>query len=516
MHSLTRSETNKIRPRRWVSSLSLLFLFAASSWAHPLGNFSVNQFSKIEVGNSKIAIRQVLDLAEIPTFQAASEIDVDKDGRFSDDELNAYQERITPGYLANLKLDVNGSPLALAVGKHAAILRPGAGGLDTLRIEWDLAATIETSTGENKVSFVNNNFSERIGWREMVVTRDEGIAIYDSNAFGSALTDEIKSYPQESLASPLNERSAAFTFTAGAIPAGAKPLRNRDGHQNTAAQPDRLAELISVPVITPTIALLGLLLAFGLGAAHAMSPGHGKAVVGAYLVGSQGTPRHAAFLGLTVTITHTLGVFALGLVMLFASRYILPETIMPFLSFFSGLIVLYIGLTMFKTRLLTLLGSDGHGHAHGASDHVHGDHTHSFDDSDVGHSHSHDDSAHGHDDLTHSHDGSTHSHLPPKEITWRSLLALGISGGLLPCPSALVLMLAAINLNRVGYGLVLTIAFSFGLAATLTVVGFLFLYGGRLFDGPRFRQSIVIKALPVFSAFVIACLGAVICYRSLG
>ena len=106
--------------------------------------------------------------------------------------------------------------------------------------------------------------------------------------------------------------------------------------------------------------------------------------------------------------------------------------------------------------------------------------------------------------------------MPPEDITWKSLLALGISGGLLPCPSALVLMLSAISLGRVGYGLVLTLAFSFGLAATLTAVGLVFLYVGKAFGGSSLAQNRLVKTLPVFSAFVIACVGAVICYNSLG
>ena len=239
-----------------------------------------------------------------------------------------------------------------------------------------------------------------------------------------------------------------------------------------------------------------------------MSPGHGKAVVGAYLVGSRGTPKHAIFLGLTVTITHTLGVFALGLITLFASQYILPETLMPFLGFISGLLVFFIGATMFKERLFTALGwqkAAQHGHDHG---HSHGEHSHSHDD-DLQHDHDH-----AHDGLSHTHGGSTHTHLPPEKVTWKSLLALGISGGLLPCPSALVLMLSAISVGRIGYGLVLTIVFSFGLAATLTAVGLAFLYVGKAFGGSRIAESRIIKALPVFSSFVIACLGAVICYTS--
>ena len=193
-------------------------------------------------------------------------------------------------------------------------------------------------------------------------------------------------------------------------------------------------------------------------------------------------------------MTHTLGVFALGFLTLFASNYILPERIMPFLSFVSGLLVLFIGLTLFKNRLLSILGYETSGHHHGED------------------SHEHDDLP---EDFTHTHGGSTHTHVPPQAVTWRSLLALGISGGLLPCPSALVLMLAAISNDRIGYGIVLTLAFSLGLAATLTAVGLAFLYGGRIFDRPGLSENRIVKTIPVFSAFVIACVGAAICYNSL-
>lgn len=178
---------------------------------------------------------------------------------------------------------------------------------------------------------------------------------------------------------------------------------------------------------------------------------------------------------------------------------------MPFLSFISGLLVLFIGLTLFKDRLFSVLGWKTN--AHHDHDHSNGGHSHSH----APHNHSHD-----HDqEHSHTHGGSTHTHLPPETISWRNLLALGISGGLLPCPSALVLMLSAINLNRIGYGIVLTLVFSFGLAATLTAVGLAFLYTGKFFDNPKLSNNTIIKALPVFSAFVITCVGAVICYNSL-
>lgn len=484
--------------------LLAILLLTASTFAHPLGNFSVNQYSRLEVEKSNIKIRQVLDMAEIPTFQLQSEIDTDKNGVMSESELNDYAERITPEILANLSLTVNNQPLEIRAESKNLSMKEGAGNLPTLRIEWNLSGNLANLAETNQVRFDNKNFAERLGWNEIVVTRTDGINIFDSTAFGSGVTDELKAYPQESLNAPLAERTAQFSFSTNSIPANAKLLQNRDGHIATPVQKDKLAELIAVPEITPTIALFGLLLAFGLGAMHAMSPGHGKTVVGAYLVGSRGTIKHALFLGATVTITHTLGVFALGLITLFASNYILPEKLIPFLSFVSGLLVLYIGLTMFKSRLFNVLGWEKVGHHHHGHDHSHD------------HGHHHDHEHHSHDEFTHTHDGHTHSHLPPDEISWKSLLALGISGGLLPCPSALVLMLSAISLGRVGYGLILTTAFSFGLAATLTAVGLAFLYLGKLVGGSKFGESRIVKTLPVFSAFVIACLGAVICYQSLG
>lgn len=495
----------------YIFTVIVLLATAITAFAHPLGNFSINQYSRLEVSKDQIKIRQVLDLAEIPTFQEASVIDADKDGTLSPAELKAYADAISPAYLDKLSLTVNGLGTAIRSTNVTAIAETGVGGLQTIKIKWDLLVDIlvdiNAVSETTRVAFRNENYSQRLGWREIVVNRAAGIEVFDSTAFGSGATDELKLYPAESLSAPLNERTAEFSFSPGPLAMNTKALQNRDGNFTPAfVQKDRYAELIDIEVITPTIALLGILVAFGFGALHAMSPGHGKAIVGAYLVGSKGTPKHAVFLGLAVTITHTIGVFALGLATIFAANFILPETIMPFLSFFSGLIVLYIGLTMFKTRLLAALGFEGggHHHDHGGHSHSHGDHSHT----DQEHSHPH-------DALEHTHDGHTHSHAVPDQITWKSLLALGISGGLLPCPSALVLMLSAINLNRIGYGIILTVAFSFGLAATLTVVGLVFLYGGKLFDGGKLGQSRIIKTLPVFSAFVIACLGAVICYTSL-
>lgn len=406
--------------------------------------------------------------------------------------------------LANLILTLDREPLEIRAESKEIQLDAGAGNLPTLKIRWNLIADFSNTGASNRIKFENKNYAERLGWNEIVVQRTGGVSIFDSTAFGSGMTDELKAYPQETLDAPLRERGAEFSFTAAALPAGVKPLQNRDGHASAAVQKDRLAELIAVPEITPAIALFGLLIAFGLGATHAMSPGHGKTVVGAYLVGSRGTIKHAVFLGATVTITHTIGVFALGLLTLFASQYILPERLLPFLNFVSGLLVFFIGISLFKDRLFASLGWRRSGQHH-----EHGHHHH-------GEPHSHDEnSPPSIDALTHTHDGRTHSHLPPEAVSWRNLLGLGISGGLLPCPSALVLMLSAISLGRVGYGLILTLVFSLGLAATLTAVGLAFLFVGKAFGGSRLAENRLVKMLPAASALVVACLGAVICYNSL-
>jgi ABC-type nickel/cobalt efflux system permease component RcnA/hydrogenase/urease accessory protein HupE len=270
-----------------------------------------------------------------------------------------------------------------------------------------------------------------------------------------------------------------------------------------------------------------LLTAMIWGAGHALTPGHGKAIVGAYLIGARSTPWHAVYLGLTVTLTHTLGVFVLGLIALFASQYVLPEQLYPWLGTVSGLIVVGLGLYMLSQRLGPLIaGRKGqHHHHHDHSHHHHHEHTHHADERHHTHFHVHEHSGkadhnhthdhHGHDNHghhDHSHDHA-HSHLPPGAdggpVSWRSILLLGVSGGLLPCPSALVLLLAAVSMNRAGFGMALVVAFSFGLAAVLTVVGLLFVKGSTVVQHvPRF--TVWQRYLPVASALVITVLGVVL------
>ncbi len=489
--------TSGVKPPLFItiSILVVLILLLIDAHAHPLGQFSINHFARIEMGSERVRVRYVIDLAEVPTFQASQLADTDSNGSLSDGELNDYLEKIAPGYVENLVLMAGGKRVPLdRTGTTEIGLLPGtsgsqAMGLAILRIVLNLEGRVDIRSQTIHFTFEDRNESARPGWRELVLSHGDGIAVFNSTIFGNSLTDELKAYPENPTLAPLGERSGEWDATESKVPAGARPLSLRDGRPVIAAK-DRFAELIAVPKLTPGIVLIGLIFAMVLGGVHALSPGHGKTIVGAYLIGSRGTPGHAALLGLTVTITHTLGVYALGIITLFASKYVLPEKLYPILSLISGLLVLAIGLTMFAKRIRNIKGH----HSHHSHSHAHDHHHHHHG---IGHSHTH--------APLHDESGS---------ITAKSLVALGISGGIIPCPSALIVMLAAISLNRIAYGLVLIVAFSFGLAIVLTAVGIAFVYGGKLIDripaGNRW-----LRLIPAFSSLVIAVAGGLIVLQAL-
>ena len=472
--------------------LGLLWPQAAS--AHPLGNFTINHYSRLVFAEDAVRLTYILDHAEIPTFQQMKQLDTDGDGQLSPAEADAYLDAALPGLLANLRLTIGGNAVPLAVASRTATFVPGQGGLPTLRLEAHLTGTLpagwRTSGG---AAYSDGNLPERLGWREIVVQGGPGIAIEGASVPDTDSSDELRAYPENLLNSPLNVSSATFTLAPGAAGQGGDLGSRAASVQRPTASlnrpTDRVAALISAKELTPGVVALSLLLALFWGAAHALSPGHGKTVVAAYLVGSRGTAKHAAFLGLTVTITHTIGVFALGAVTLWLSRYLLPETLYPWLNVASGLLVVAIGATLAYQRLRG--GMQTHDHAH--------DHEATLDPDGQWQA------------VTHSHGGGkAHTHLPPGanggRVTWRSLFALGVSGGLIPCPSALVLLLGAIALGRVGFGIILVVAFSLGLALVLTAIGLLMVYARHLFNRFSFEARIP-RLLPVAGALAMVVAG---------
>lgn len=529
------------RPLAVLLALLLLVVIPAVAAAHPLGNFSINRFTRLTLSAEQIDLFYVVDMAEIPTFQARSGVDTDGDDSLSATEIRRYRETLAATLMQGLDLRVNGAGQPLALRESTLTFPDGQGGLQTTRLTLELQALLPAGGGDWAVDYRDHNYADRVGWQEIVAVPADGHHLVESSVPAGGISDELRAYPDDLLQSPLRVSAATLRFAPGESATAPVTVEAPVVGAGLFGGPtDEFAALMSSESFSTWTLILALLAAFGFGAAHSLTPGHGKTIVAAYLVGSRGTTRHAVLLGLTTTITHTAGVFALGFVTLFLSRYILPETLFPWLGVFSGLLVVSIGLTLARGRARTLLrtlrrkgslaastrsfahhaASDSdradahdvdhaHDHDHGhAHDHEH-DHPH---DHDHGHSHSHHDHdhAHGH--------GHAHSHFPPigdgQPVTWRSLIALGVSGGLLPCPSALVVLLSAIALQRVGLGLLLIVAFSVGLASVLTAIGILMVHAQRLFDRLPIGGTFT-TALPVVSAVLITLAGGGITLQAL-
>jgi ABC-type nickel/cobalt efflux system permease component RcnA len=489
--------------------------------AHPLGNFTINHYSRLELARDSLRVRYVVDMAEIPTFQAMATLDANGDGQVSDSERDAYATKALAQMTRNLHVALGGAEQPLRVAAQQVELLPGQAGLQTLRLsawlEAPAAAQALERAGAQPLSldYRDDNDAERIGWREIVV-HAEDVAVSGSGALPTQdVSDELRRYPDDMLSSPLDRHQVRLVMTPGASAHGqalSGAATQRTGNSPSLARAgDGFTEALthaSSVAFTPGVVALALVTALALGAMHALSPGHGKTIVGAYLVGARGTPRHALFLGATVTTVHTAGVFALGLATLFASRYVVPDRIYPWMSLASGLLVLATGLTLLRSRLRRIVVSPkslvlSRDHDHGAP--ASGDL--GLRTQDLG--------------LVHDHGFGAHGHVVPGgrggPVTWRSLLALGASGGLLPCPSALVVMLGAIALHRVTFGLVLIVAFSLGLASTLVAIGLLMVYSGRAAGRLRLAERLgmstgtrlgaALRFVPALSTGVVALAG---------
>lgn len=473
-------------------ALALCPLSGAS--AHPLGIFSVNRYTRIELRGGEIKLHYVMDVAEIPATQEIGSIDRNHDGVPDTMECREYSREKIAGLIRGMNLSIDGVPVPLRPGAYDISFPPGQGGLRTVRLSFRLDGAATADSADHLLMFQDVNFADGRGWKEIVATAANGSRILRSTVPETDLTNELRIYPAERLGDPLSVSQAEVRFGPGVREAGDVTESASAGGDVITRAKDSFAQLVSTRDLSYPVMMFSLLIAMFLGAGHALTPGHGKTVVAAYLVGSRGTAKHAAFLGLTVTATHTAGVFALGFIAMFASQYILPGDLYPWLSLASGLIVVFIGMSLLTSRIRGARGDhqhDGHEHRHlqteGKGDHVHGE--------------------------------GTHSHIPTgsdgRPVTWKKLAALGISGGLLPCPSALVVLLSAIALGRIGFGLLLIVAFSAGLAGVLTGIGLLMVYAKRLFE--RFSTTgPIVRWLPVFSAAIVSVIGAVMSVQAAG
>jgi nickel/cobalt transporter (NicO) family protein len=464
--------------------VAAVLALAPAAGAHPLGNFSVNHLSTVRISDDEVRVRYVLDQAEIPTVQERDLTPAEVLARKRDEVRRGLE----------LAVDGRRVPLA-AAGAPRLTFPAGAAGLPTTRLELSLRAPVDAP---RRVELRDGTFPGRVGWKAVVSAPGEGTAVRTSAPSGDP-TGGLRRYPDDLLSSPLDRREATFSVrpgegtltapeteggpptTTGAAPVteGGAPEREggaaaaTEGGPPAAGSPSRgparsdgFAGLFEDAASGEGVLLLLLLTAFGWGALHALSPGHGKAMVAAYLVGTRGTSRHAVALGATVTITHTIGVFALGVVTLALSQYVLSEDLYPWLTLVSGLLVVAVGAGVLRSRLRKAR----HMHAH------------------------------------------PHSHAPA-DLGWKGLLGMGTAAGLIPCPSALVVLLAALSQHEVALGLLLIVAFSLGLAGTLTVLGLAVVHTRNVIPR-RLATGRVARCLPAASAVLIVGVGCVLTARA--
>jgi len=503
---------------------------ASTVVAHPLGNFSISQYTAIRVGPEAIELRYVVDLAEIPTFQEIQETAIVPEVGHT--TLGPYLKRKAETLKEGLRLEVDGRQVELRTESRDAIFPPGVGGLPTMKLGFVYRGTLPAETGlRARLRYRDGNYPDRAGWKEIIATAAPGATIANASVPDRDRSGQLSDYPTDLLNSPPQDREASLVFqrepaspvvartprtpSAPVASPPSEPSRPRSSEPasptpvptvessdpplraNRQALPrNALTDLITVHDLGVGVVVFALAAAAVLGAFHALEPGHGKTVVAAYLVGSRGTAQHAVLLGLLVTASHTAGVYLLGAVALYASRYVVPERLYPWLGVFSGLVIAVLGFSLVLRRYAA-----GHHHDH---DHDHGH-------------------AHGHDgDHHHHHGAGTHDHVHhhdhhPGEgpVSLPALVALGVTGGIVPCPAAVVVLLSALSLNRVGFGLLLIVAFSAGLAAVLITIGVLMVYARRAMarfgtDGPLIRRW-----LPLASSAVITIVGVVITVQSL-
>ncbi|MEU6311555.1 sulfite exporter TauE/SafE family protein [Streptomyces sp. NPDC047014] len=498
-----------------------LLVSAPPAAAHPLGNFTVNYATSLTLGPHLLAAEIVVDRAEIAAAQERSLIDRDRDGSVTPDERAVHAAAQCSALASQLTADLDGARLPWKRGTDTLTFPAGEAGLTTSRLTCHLTAAADLSSPA-RVQIATHYDTGRVGWHE-ITARGEGVTLTRSTVPAASTTDRLRHYPRDPLTAPLDQRAADLRTAPGDGPASRIVPPGLPGAGLVATAVDRVSALFDTLVgsreLTVPVGLLALLLAVVLGASHAALPGHGKTIMAAYLAGRRGTRRDAITVGATVTLTHTAGVLALGLALPLAT-HLAGETVLSWLGLASGLLVTTIGLRLLYSALRGRPVDHSHGHGHHHHGHGHHHHGHGDGHHDHGHGHGHHDHSHGHGhhhhgdghghhhhghgtpvglpssrrapdsgtaggvttvltksdaELSHSHthDHETpHQHAPTGRRRW-SLIGIGIAGGLVPSPSALVVLLGAVALGRTAFGVLLVTGYGLGMAATLTVAGLL-------------------------------------------
>lgn len=406
-------------------------------------------------------------------------MDADEDGSVADAEADAWADATCRMLAATVELARDGARLALIEPAASISFPPGTGGLSTLRLTCDTSAPLDPPiAGRTTVTFADPSFEERIGWREIVAV-GAGTMLDTGGLPPSSPSAKLTAYPAELIAAPLDIRSASIVVTPGPAgsagptasvgsgPGGAPSGAPLQGGAVPGGAGD-IPDIFRTADLTPLVLLASLATAIAIGAGHALTPGHGKTLMAAYLVGSRGTAVHAVGLGLSVAVSHTLGILVLALVVLGAGSILPPEVVYRVTPVIAAVSIVAIGGWMVAGEVRRRARR-----------------THEVaQEQDHEHEHEHEqEQEHEHD-----HGGVRHSHLPPtgSTLTWRGLFVLGLAGGLVPSTSALLILLSSIAAGRPAFGLVLVVAFGLGMAAVMAGVGLaMILARGRLDRLPR-------------------------------
>ncbi|MFC8699111.1 nickel/cobalt transporter [Streptomyces parvus] len=473
---------------------------APAATAHPLGNFSVNYHTGLALRPDRIDAHIVVDHAEISALQERSGIDTDHDGKVSDDESRVHADRTCSDLSGQLHLSVGGTQAEWRRSSATLVHENGEAGLRTSRLTCSLTSPADL-TEPADIRAETDYDTRRVGWHEMTAT-GQGVRITRTDVPATSTTRELRQYPADPLASPLDQRSATLRSEPGqgqaAVPAVVADLPGAGVIGGVLAKvTGAFDSLVGAREITLPVGLLALFLALVLGASHAAMPGHGKTIMAAYLAGRRGTRRDALTVGATVTLTHTAGVLVLGLA-LPVSTHLAGETVLMWLGAASGLLVTGIGLWLLTGAIR---GRPQHNHHHHGPGHSH---SHSHSHHGHGHHHDHDhgaDSPHHHGPVApastrdsapagelqattavatltppdHEHQLANTSTAPrdARRPNRSGLIGMGIAGGLVPSPSALVVLLGAVALGRTAFGVLLVLGYGLGMAATLTLAGLL-------------------------------------------
>jgi ABC-type nickel/cobalt efflux system permease component RcnA len=519
----------------WVARACLLALALTAlpvvALAHPMGNFSISHFDGLTATPDLVRLDRVLDIAEVPTFDARRAMDSDHDGEVSDREAVVWAALTCAEAAGSLILRQDGDELEAQSSGSSIGFPPGQGSL-TIRLEcrYDYALAHPLGSGGSAFAFYDRSYPDRTGWREIVVT-GEGTTIEHADVPDETISDRLLRYPTDPLIPVPDAQAASWVVRAaagsGASVSAAASTMSGDRPGTATGAEGAFATDVGALLSREDLDLAGLLLALAtavaLGILHALSPGHGKTIMAAYLLGSRGTVRTAVGLGLVVAFAHTAGVLALALLTLGASNVLPVERLYPVLGFASGVIVIGLGAWLLWQRLARWHAApavvDDHGHARheheSGHDHEHDhDHDHGYGHDDHDHAsgsdHTHP-ASHGHP-LEHGHGPFRHRHEVPASGTgWRGLAALGLAGGLVPSVSALVLVLGAVSVGRPDLGVLLTLAFGVGMAVVLGGIGIVAVVGGGVLTklGRTYIPGRLVTAVPTAAAGLVLVAGLV-------